>query len=95
MVRRSYPLGISVNLAGRRFVDKGEGFPEQTFVRVGRAVLDQEQGTAFQIFDSKGLAVVDPVYGSSTPTEAGSVRELASKIGIDPDALETTVDAFR
>ena len=94
MVRRSYPLGISVNLAGRRFVDEGEGFPEQTFVRVGRAVLDQEQGTAFQIFDSKGLAVVDPVYGSSTPTEAGSVRELASKIGIDPDALETTVDAF-
>ena len=94
MVRRSYPLGMTINLAGRRFVDEGEGFAEQTFVKVGRLVLEQEQGTAFQIFDSKAMPLVDPVYGSSTPAQADSVRDLALKIGVEADRMVATLDAF-
>ena len=94
MVRRSYPLGITVNLAGRRFMDEGEGFPEQTFVKVGRLILEQERGTAFQIFDSKAMPLLDPAYGTSAPAHAGTVRELAARIGIDPTVIAGTVEAF-
>ena len=94
MPRRAYPLGISVNLGGRRFVDEGEGFAEQTFVKVGRRILEQERSMAYQIFDAKAAPVLEPRYGVSKAVEADSVEELAGKLGINPTILATTVDNF-
>ena len=94
MPRRSYPLGITVNLGGRRFVDEGEGFAEQTFVKMGTRILEQERSIAFQIFDKKASPLLEPRYGSSTAAEAGSVRELAERLGINPTVLDATVDSF-
>ena len=94
MPRRSYPLGITVNLAGRRFVDEGASFAEQTFVTVGNAILAQERGTAFQVFDSRAAPLLEERYGGSTPVRAGSIGELAEGMGVAPAALAATVDGF-
>ena len=94
MPRRSYPLGITVNRDGRRFVDEGAGFAEQTFVEMGHAVLQEQDGIAHQVFDSKALPHLEGRYGVARRIEARSIRELAGKLDVDPDALEKTVEEF-
>jgi tricarballylate dehydrogenase len=94
MPRRSYTLGITVNLKGQRFVDEGEGFAEQTFVSMGNAILRQEKGVAFQIFDSRAVPHLEGRYGGSRRVEADTVEKLAEKLGVDPATLEATLDAF-
>ena len=92
--RRSYPLGIMVNLSGRRFIDEGAGFAEQTFVKAGYAVLSQERSLAYQIFDGKAKPVLEDRYGSANPAVADNVRELAERLGVNSTVLASTVDAF-
>ena len=94
MPRRSYPLGIMVNLSGRRFVDEGEGFAEQTFVKVGTRILEQERGLAFQIFDAKARPMLEPRYGVATAVEAGDLGALAERLGVNAAAFRRTVEAF-
>ncbi len=94
MPRRAYPLGITVNLDGRRFTDEGAGFAEQTFVDMGRQIMRQRNGAAFQIFDDRAAAHIEERYGSSEPVRAGSIAELAGELGIDANTLEETVRAF-
>ena len=94
MPRRSYPLGITVNQDGRRFVDEGEGFAEQTFVNVGHAILSQKNAVAYQIFDTRALPHLEARYASAKRFEAPTVRQLAEEIGLDPAELERTVVAF-
>jgi tricarballylate dehydrogenase len=92
--RRSYPLGVMVNTDGRRFVDEGDGFAEQTFVRVGHAILRQDRGTAFQIFDDRAKPHLEDRYGSATPAVAETIGELAQKLGIKPKALSRTIELY-
>ena len=94
MPRRSYPLGITVNLAGRRFFDEGEGFAEQTFINAAHDILEQQRSLAFQIFDSKATVHLEGRYGVSRAIEADTIQELASKLQIRPAALTATVEAF-
>ena len=94
MPRRSYPLGITVNLAGRRFFDEGDGFAEQTFVNAAHQILEQPRGLVFQIFDSKAAVHLEARYGVSEAIEAVSIRELAEKLQIKASALTATVEAF-
>ena len=94
MPRRSYPLGITVNLEGLRFIDEGTGFAEQTFVKMGTRILEQERGLAFQIYDSKTTPLLEERYGASKSVKADAVRGLAEALQINPTVLETTVDEF-
>ena len=94
MPRRSYPIGITVNSDGRRFVDEGAGFAEQTFVAMGHAVLSQRGGIAHQLFDTKALPHMEGRYQAARRVEANSVRELAGLLDVDPAALEATVEEF-
>ena len=94
MPRRSYPLGITVNRAGRRFFDEGAGFAEQTFVAAGSAILRQEGGVAFQLFDSKAAPHLEPRYALARAATGFTLRELAGKLRVDADVLETTVGEY-
>ena len=94
MPRRSYPLGVTVNRAARRFVDEGAAFAEQTFVEMGHAILSQPDGIAHQLFDAKALPLLEGRYGSAKRVEADSIRALADALDLDPDALESTVEEF-
>jgi tricarballylate dehydrogenase len=94
--KHSYPLGLIVNLRGERFVDEGADLRNYTYARYGREILRQPRRTAFQIFDQKVVALLREEYRirQVTKAEAGSIRELARRLEIDPDGLERTVAAF-
>ncbi len=92
--RYAYPHGISVDINGKRFFDEGERHRTYTYAKTGWAVLAQPGGRAYQIYDQKSREFFPDAYATAKATEADSIRELAEKIGIDPDALEATVNEF-
>ena len=94
MPRRSYNLGIMVNLDGNRFTDEGIGFAEQTFVQIGSDILSQKRNMAFQIFDQRAVNHLEDRYGGSNPVSAQSIEQLADLLGINPTVLKSTVDKF-
>ena len=94
MPRRSYPIGVTVNSEGQRFVDEGAGFAEQTFVDMGHAILQQDDGVAHQVFDSRALPHIEGRYSSAKRFEASSIAQLADELGINADGLKKTIDDF-
>ena len=85
-------LGIVVNRAGARFYDEGEDFWPKRYAIWGRLVAQQPGQVGYSIIDAKSLGrFMPPVF---PPIEAGSIRELGGKLGIDPSALADTVAEF-
>ena len=97
LTRQSYPLGIIVNREGRRFVDEGADFRNYTYARYGRHILEQPGSIAFQIFDSRTrplLRAEEYDMPGVSVAVAGTVEELARRIGADEQGLAATVAAF-
>jgi tricarballylate dehydrogenase len=94
--KHSYPLGIIVNVDGRRFVDEGADFRNYTYAKYGREVLHQPQRTAFQVFDAKVMDNLRDEYRISAITKAtsDSIEGLAGALGIDRDGFVETVRAY-
>jgi tricarballylate dehydrogenase len=95
MNRYDYTFGITVNALGQRFYDEGENKHSLTYAKTGRAVLAQPGGIAFQLYDRTGIALFR--HGADFPAtmvEAGSIAELAGRIGIEPAVLDDTVQRF-
>jgi tricarballylate dehydrogenase len=85
-------LGIVVNRDGVRFYDEGEDFWPKRYAIWGRLIAQQRDQIAHAIIDSKSMGLfLPPLY---PPIEAGSLRELASRISVDPHTLERTVTEF-
>jgi len=94
--KHSYPLGIIVNIHGRRIVDEGADFRNYTYAAYGREILRQPQETAFQIFDQKTVGLLREEYRirEITKAEAGTIEELARKLEINPAGLVKTVTEY-
>jgi tricarballylate dehydrogenase len=94
--KHSYPLGIMVNIEGKRFVDEGEHYRNLTYVKFGKAIMGQPQRWAAQIFDQQTVHRLRDEYRIKqvTRVEAGTIEGLAEKLEIDPKALATTVAAY-
>jgi tricarballylate dehydrogenase len=94
--KHSYPLGITVNVDGQRFIDEGADFRNYTYAKYGREILDQPQGVAFQLFDAKVETLLRDEYRITQVTKAtsSSLDELADTLGIDGDGLAKTVRNF-
>ena len=94
--KHSYPLGIVVNMEGRRFVDEGADFRNHTYAKYGREVMKQPQRAAVQIFDSKTIAMVRDEYRIKqvTKAEAQTVEELARALEIDVEGLQRTIASY-
>ncbi len=85
-------LGIVVNRDGRRFYDEGEDFWPKRYAIWGRLVAAQPGQIGHVIIDQKAIGrFMPPVFA---PLQAGSIRELAGKLGLDADGLEKTVAEF-
>jgi len=93
-----YSGGILVNKKGERFIDESTGYKD-----IGKAALGQSGGIGFQIFDqniyanlmAKGnLAGVRRERIAALSVEAETIEELASQIGVPPEALKETVDKY-
>jgi tricarballylate dehydrogenase len=94
--KHSYPLGIIVNADGERFVDEGADFRNYTYAKYGREILRQPHRVAFQIFDAKVTHLLRDEYRirEATHATAETIPALAKALGIDPDGLARTVDAY-
>jgi tricarballylate dehydrogenase len=85
-------LGIVVNKNAQRFYDEGEDFWPKRYAIWGRLVAGQPDQIGYSIIDAKAMGrFMPPVY---PPIRANSLRELAVKLEISPDALEKTVAGF-
>jgi tricarballylate dehydrogenase len=92
--RYSYPYALLVNRDGVRFVDEGEKQVWLTYAKTGWAIRAQPGAVAYQIFDQKTLHLLEPRYSTGVPVTAGTIEELAEKLGLPVKALAATVDGF-
>jgi tricarballylate dehydrogenase len=86
------PFSIVVNKDAQRFYDEGEDIWPKRYAIWGRLVAQQPDQIAYALIDAKSQGLFMPTVFS--PVEADSIRELANKLKLDPDALENTVEAF-
>ena len=80
--KHSYPWGIMVNAAGKRFVDEGADFRNYTYARYGRIILEQPNQFAWQVFDQKVTSILRDEYRIRQVTKvvADTLEELVSKM---------------
>ena len=83
------PFSIVVNRDARRFHDEGEDVWPKRYAIWGRLVAQQEGQIAWSIFDAKAETLFMPSVFPAI--QAGSIGELAAKLGLDPAALTATV----
>lgn len=85
-------FGIVVNRRAKRFYDEGEDIWPKRYAIWGRLVAGQPEQIAYIIFDASSLELFMPsLY---PPISAPSIRELAERLELDPDALAHTVTSF-
>ena len=83
---------IMVNKQAERFYDEGEDIWPKRYAIWGRLLARQPDQIAFGIVDAKANDLFMPsLY---PPLKAGSIRELAGLLDLDPDALEKTVAGY-
>jgi tricarballylate dehydrogenase len=85
-------FGIVVNQEARRFYDEGEEVWPKRYAMWGRLVAAQPGQIAFIIFDAASLDLFMPSLFPAVKGE--TIRALAGKLGLDPEALARTVAEF-
>jgi tricarballylate dehydrogenase len=88
----SIVFGIVVDRDAQRFYDEGEDTWPKRYAIWGRLIAQQKEQTAYSIIDAKSLRLFMPSIFPAV--EAGSIAELAVKLGLNPVALEKTVADF-
>ncbi len=95
--KHSYPFGIIVNAAGKRFVDEGADFRNYTYAKYGRRVLEQPGQFAWQVFDGKSAHLLRSEYDirQITKVTANTIEELADQLsGVDAAGFLAEVALF-
>jgi tricarballylate dehydrogenase len=88
----SVPFSIVVNRDGRRFYDEGEDVWPKRYAIWGRLIAQQPGQIAYSICDAKSVRLFLPsVFPAIT---AGSLAELAGRMGLDPASVEATVAEY-
>lgn len=85
-------LGVVVNRDGRRFYDEGEDFWPKRYAIWGGLVARQPGQIAFSIIDAKAVGQFMPSV--FPPVEAPTIRELAIRLDLPPEAVEKTIAEF-
>ncbi|MCF0245162.1 MAG: flavocytochrome c [Bacteroidaceae bacterium] len=83
---------ILVNRSGKRFVNEMDMRDA-----VSAAILKQTGESAFLVFDDgvrKSLASIETYFNQGLVTEAATLTELASTMGISADAFSNTISAY-
>jgi tricarballylate dehydrogenase len=94
-----FQLGLFIDEDGDRFLDEGEDFRDQTYVKFSKAIMNHKNGVAFNVFDSKPR-LEDPdawkraIRTSEEPYEADTIRNLAKIINISPERMERALQAY-
>jgi tricarballylate dehydrogenase len=94
-----FQLGLFVDEDGERFLDEGEDFRDQTYVKFSKAIMNHKNGVAFNVFDSRPRTE-DPdawkraIRTSEEPYEADTIGDLAKIINVPPERMERTIQAY-
>ncbi|MBI3245165.1 MAG: FAD-dependent tricarballylate dehydrogenase TcuA [Deltaproteobacteria bacterium] len=94
-----FQLGLFIDEDGERFLDEGEDFRDQTYVKFSKAIMNHKSGVAFNVFDDK-VRTEDPevwkraIRTSEEPYEANSMRKLAAILQIPPERMERTIREY-
>ncbi len=86
------PFSVVVNKNGQRFYDEGQDVWPKRYAIWGRLVAQQPDQLGFSIIDSRSERLFMPSI--FPPIKAGTIGELAQKLGLDPVALEDTIGRF-
>ncbi|WP_417525767.1 FAD-dependent tricarballylate dehydrogenase TcuA [Marinovum sp.] len=86
------PFSIVVNKDGDRFYDEGEDVWPKRYAIWGRLVAAQPDQVGYVVIDAKSLELFMPSV--FPPIKAGTLEDLALKMGLPPDKLRATVDTF-
>ena len=86
------PFSIVLNKHGQRFYDEGQDVWPKRYAIWGRLVAQQPDQVAYSIIDSRSERLFMPSVFPAI--KAATVGELAAKLGLDPAAVEATVDGF-
>ncbi|MTH99096.1 FAD-dependent tricarballylate dehydrogenase TcuA [Roseibium sp. RKSG952] len=86
------PFSIVVNKNAERFYDEGEDVWPKRYAIWGRLVANQPDQVAYVIIDAKSLKLFMPSV--FPPTQADTLEDLATRMGLPPDKLRATVEAF-
>ena len=92
-----YPYGIIVNRHAKRFYDEGKNSFDSTFEELGYEIWRNQEQQAFFIGDQTSQSVNafnDLIFTDVPPETAATIGELATKVGLDPAALEATVAEY-
>jgi tricarballylate dehydrogenase len=92
-----YVYGIVVNRHAQRFFDEGANSFDSTFEALGYEIWRHQEQSAFFVGDQTTLGLDhfgDVVFTDVPPVTAGTVEELATALGLDPQALERTIAEY-
>jgi tricarballylate dehydrogenase len=95
--KHSYPWGLMINAAGRRFVDEGADFRNYTYAKYGAMVLRQPNNFAWQVFDGKIVPMLRDEYRIKrvSKVSANTLEEFAGKLeGVDPQGFLDEIKAY-
>ena len=88
----SVVFGIVVNREAKRFYDEGEDTWPKRYAIWGRLIAQQPEQIAYSIIDSRSIRLFMPSIFPAV--QADTIAELATKLELDPEALEKTVSKF-
>ena len=86
------PFAVVVNKDGARFYDEGEDVWPKRYAIWGRLVAGQPDQVGYAIIDAKARELFMPSVFPAV--EAGSIGELAGKLGLPAGEVEATVAAY-
>lgn len=93
-----YPYGIVVDQEGRRFFDEGGGLVHETWEVFARDIhFARPKSIAYAILDCRLFDIPGyerAIRSEVRPYKAGTLAELALKIGIPAGNLEETIQAY-
>jgi len=92
-----YQLGVIVNRDGRRFLDEGVDYRDNTYVIFSKAMVQQPGGICYAILDQQARR--DPaweraVFTVTPPLEDPTLDGLAVKIGVPVETFVAEVEAY-
>ena len=93
----NYQMGIIVDQSGRRFLDEGEDFRDNTYVKFSKHIIEHADGLAFSVFDNR--MVSRPEFHRAwrpvgEPYQGDSLEDLAARLGVPASGLAETVKEF-
>jgi len=93
----AYPYGIVVNSRAERFYDEGKDSFDSTFEELAFEIWRNQQQKAFFIGDRTTLGIEHVqaiILSDQPPVTADTLAELATRLGLNPAALERTVAEY-